>query len=140
MKQTLACVLCHWLISNNTSKGDVERWMSHETLNAAIIVSLPRDALPDWDELNLRKQRLFFWYKDGHKTDHASIGLVRPSCKTAHHRNCKRGCALSEIVRSRQVIHLVLVFILTEFTRSTTRRESHLLISFAIVDNTCSNN
>ena len=48
MKQTPVSVLCDWLISNSTSKDDVERWMSkdgcrkiaamHVALNAGIIV------------------------------------------------------------------------------------------------------
>ena len=36
MKQTPVCVLCDWLISNSTSKDDVERWMlkdSHYACN-----------------------------------------------------------------------------------------------------------
>ena len=31
MKQTPVCVLCDWLISNSTLKGDVERWMSKDS-------------------------------------------------------------------------------------------------------------
>ena len=31
MKQTPVCVLCDWFISNNTSKDDVERWMSKDS-------------------------------------------------------------------------------------------------------------
>ena len=31
MKQTPVCVLCDWLISNSTSKEDVDRWMSKDS-------------------------------------------------------------------------------------------------------------
>ena len=31
MKQTPICVLCNWLISNSTSKDDIERWMSKDS-------------------------------------------------------------------------------------------------------------
>ena len=31
MKQTPVCVLCDWLISNSTTKDDVERWMSKDS-------------------------------------------------------------------------------------------------------------
>ena len=31
MKQTPVCVLCDWLISISTSKGDVERWISKDS-------------------------------------------------------------------------------------------------------------
>ena len=34
MKQTLVCIVCDWLISNSTSKDDVERWMSKNSRHA----------------------------------------------------------------------------------------------------------
>ena len=83
MKQTPICVLCDWLISNSTSKDDIERWMSKDSryarntergykMDCAVILSVK--------EIDLNQIERYVWREENSEKKNLSsqMGFDRP--------------------------------------------------------------